>query len=393
MKRTLCLLLALLTLALSACGKISGQPDPSPRPGVTSVPNHTPTPAPTPAPTARPTVQPTPEPTVEPTAEPTAEPTDAPIDGPETFFHPLTGIPTDTDLSGQKPVAVVLNNLKQALPQQGISQADIIYEVLAEGGITRMLALYQTPSAVGSIGSVRSARLYFLELALGHDALFIHAGGSPEFYTVKKDLNLTTVDGVVGYYAYAGSGVFWRDRNRIDGQQYAYEHSLLTSGTRIQTVLTSDGLLGPHREGFSSGLKFTDEDPTANGQSASLVLVPFSNYKVGTFRYSEGTGLYSVEEYGNPYIDGNDGSQVQVTNLLVLRATTRVVDGEGRLSIDLSSGDGWYACGGKMIPITWTKGDGSAPLQFYRTDGSELELSRGKSYICIISSGRDISAE
>jgi hypothetical protein len=89
----------------------------------------------------------------------------------------------------------MLNNLKQALPQQGNSQADIIFEVLAEGGITRMMALYQDPSSVGFIGSVRSARRYYMELAAGMDAVFIHAGGSPDFYTVRDNSRITTADG------------------------------------------------------------------------------------------------------------------------------------------------------------------------------------------------------
>ena len=100
----------------------------------------------------------------------------------------------------------MLNNLKSALPQQGNSQADIIYEVLAEGGITRMLGIYQHPERVGPIGSVRSARQYFWELSQGHNAVFIHAGGSPEFYETKSRLGLFTVDGVNGAYSLAEIG-------------------------------------------------------------------------------------------------------------------------------------------------------------------------------------------
>lgn len=82
----------------------------------------------------------------------------------------------------RRPVAIMLNNLKEALPQLGQSQADVIYEVPAEGGITRMLAVYQSLDGVGKIGSIRSARPYYLELALGHDAIYIHAGGSEDAY-------------------------------------------------------------------------------------------------------------------------------------------------------------------------------------------------------------------
>lgn len=377
MKRTTCFLLALLMLLLAACG--SGKETSSDPPA----------PEATPTPVVTPSTQPTPEPT--PGATPEPAPTSEPGTG---FTHPLTGLPTETDLSGQKPVAIMLNNLKQALPQQGNSQADIIYEVLAEGGITRMLALYQDPSVLGTVGSVRSARLYYFELALGHDAVFIHAGGSPEFYTVQKKLGITTVDGVVGYYGYASTGLFWRDSNRIPGKDFAYEHSLLTSGQRITDILTKQGLLGEHLEGYTSHLKFSDSGTNVPmGTAHTTVTVPFSNYKTGVFRYDASTGLYAVEEYGQPYIDGNDGSQVAVTNLLVLFADTEVMDSEGRLSIDLSSGGGWYACGGELGAITWSKGGVGRPLRFLNEDGDDIILSPGKTYICIVPTSRVISAD
>ena len=126
MKRVICLFCALLFLLSAGCGgEKPGPATPSPLPVTDSpvTPEPTPTPTPTPA-----------------------------------FYHPLTGVPCGEDLSGKRPAAVMLNNLKAALPQQGNGQADIIYEVLAEGGITRMLAVYQDPSQLGLIGSVRSAR-------------------------------------------------------------------------------------------------------------------------------------------------------------------------------------------------------------------------------------------
>ena len=309
------------------------------------------------------------------------------------FRNPLTGLPTDIDLSGQKPVAVMLNNLKQALPQQGNGQADILYEVLAEGGITRMMAVYQDPSTLDTVGAVRSARLYYWQLAQGHDAVYIHAGGSPEFYSARRSQGATTVDGVNGYYSSAEAGLFWRDRERVAGHHYDYEHSLVTSGQAISTVLTRDGLLGPHSQDYSYEMTFVEDATPTGGQSAQVITVPFSNYKTWVFRYDAGDGLYLAEEYGQPYLDGNDGSQVAVTNLLILQATCTVVDSGGRLEVDLSSGSGWYACGGRIIPITWRKGAAQEQLRYYTQDGQPLALQTGKSYVCIIPTTREITVE
>lgn len=361
MKRVICLFSALLLLFLAACGDTTGEP--------------------------------TGEPTTEPTApEATATPEPSPEPTPEPIREPLTGLPCGEDLSGARPVAIMLNNLKAALPQQGNSQADIIYEVLAEGGITRMLAVYQHPERVGLIGSVRSARQYYWELAQGHDAVYIHAGASPEFYETKSRLGLFTVDGVNGRFSSAAAGMFWRDRERIAGHRYAVEHSLLTSGEAVSAMLAKEEKTA-HTEGYRYEMAFAEDGTPAGGQSAVTVTVPFSNYKSGVFRYDAAAKLYSVEEYGQPYIDGNDNTQVAVTNLLVLQTTCNVVDDKGRITVDLSSGSGWFACGGKMAPITWKKGDANQQLRYFNEDGSPLTLGVGKSYVCIIPTSRTVTAE
>ena len=167
----------------------------------------------------------------------------------------------------------------------------------------------------------------------------------------------------------------------------------LTSGETIVTQLTEDGLLGPHEDGYRYEMTFLEDGTPQGGQSASVVTVPFSNYKTGVFRYDAASGLYRVEEYGEPYIDGNDNSQVAITNLLILRTACTVVDDAGRLDVDLSQGEGWYACGGQIIPITWSKGAAQNQLRYFTQDGQPLSLGAGKSYVCIIPTSREITAE
>ncbi len=376
MKRLLCLLCAATLALLCACGD-----DPAPT---------SPSPTPDPSPVAEQTPTPSPEPSPEVTPEPSPEPSE--YTGP---VNPLTGEPTEEDISGNKPVAIMLNNIKAAMPQQGNSQADIIYEVLAEGGITRMLGVYQDISDLGLVGSIRSARQYYWELARGHDAVYVHAGGSPEFYSNKEASGLTTVDGVNGYYSYASTGLFFRDRQRIEGNYYAYEHSLLTSGEKLTAVLTDRGLLGPHRDSYEHTLTFADwqEAAPVDGNRLNSLTVNFSNYKSTTFRFDEEAGLYSVEQYGTPYIDGNDGSQITVTNVIILKTRCTVVDDAGRITVDLSSGEGWFTCGGSIRPITWEKGAAGQPLRYYDEFGEPLVLGRGKTYVCIIPLNRDFTME
>lgn len=379
MKRILCLLFAVLMVMLCAC-KSGEQPTPSQSA------------APVPSPSASESASPAPSEEPEPSDEPAPSPSEeTPVE--LTYTNPLTGLPMEQDTANQKPVAIMLNNIKAAMPQQGNSQADIIYEVLAEGGITRMVGIYHDISDLGIVGSVRSARLYYWDLALGHDAIFVHAGGSPEFDEYKASRDLPTVDGVHGYYSYATTGLFWRDRERIEGKYYAYEHSLITSGEKLTEILSARNEFGPHKDGYVYPITFTANGTPAGGQSATTVIAPFSNSKSTTFRYDKSTQLYLAEQYGGAMTDGNDGSQIAVTNVIVLKTSCTVVDDAGRMKVDLSSGEGWFACGGKMIPITWKKGAYDQPLRYYTADGDPLTLGQGKSYVCIIPLTRDVMAE
>lgn len=325
-----------------------------------------------------------------PSATPAPTPTPEPTPTPSAYINPLTGEATDTDLSGQKPVAVVLNNIRAAMPQQGNSTADILYEAVAEGGITRTLAVYQDPADLGTLGSVRSARDCFLDLALGHDGVFVHAGGSHYVYDTMAQLGVEDVDGVKGTNA---SGIFYRDPDRTPGVSYAWEHTLMADGQTLVQNLTASGLLGPHEEGYQYEMSFTPDGTPQGGQAADTVTVTFSTYKNTVFRYDAGTKTYLVEQYDSPYVDGNDGAQLSTTNVLVLQTDYATMDDGYYSDVSLTSGSGYFACGGKMIPITWEKGGHYDQMRYYTADGQPLTLGVGKSYVCIIPTSQSVVAE
>ena len=300
------------------------------------------------------------------------------------YTNPLTGEATETDISQNRPVAIMLNNLKKALPQHGVAEADMIYEVCAEGGITRMMAVFQSVEGVGDLGSVRSSRPYYVELAAGLDAIYIHAGGSNGAYEAIRDHGVFNIDGVNGPY---GGTMFWRDAQRR--KTAGFEHSLFTSDSRISDLLS--GALAAkrqtHEEGYSLPLTFAQDGTPADGQTANTVRVKFSNNKTGVFTYDAAQGAYLVSQHGAPYVDGNTDEQVAVTNVLVVMTDISVIpkDKEGRLDVDLvGSGSGWFACGGKYVPITWSKASPTAPLTYSTADGQPLTLGVGSSYINII---------
>lgn len=362
MKRRLFPLIIALCLALTACGGNGEEP----------VDLESPSPSPSGA------VAPTP------TQTPTPEPVDA-------LMNPLTGEQMEREeQASARPVAVMLNNIKKALPQQGNSQADILYECLAEGGITRLLGVYQSMEGVGEVGSVRSSRPYYLELALGLDAIYMHAGGSEDAYANIKKWDVTALD-CVRTTAY--SAVFWRDQGRIKNN--GLEHSVLTSGDAIVENFPNYSFRQEHEDGYSLGYRFTDDGTPAGGETADVVTVPFSGYKTGVFNYDAETKKYLVEEYSKPFVDGNNGEQVAVTNVVVILTGCRRIDDYGRMAVDLSgfSGDGYFACGGKIVPITWEKKDLNSPITYATTDGEPLVFGRGNSYVNIIPDTNEVTWE
>ena len=317
----------------------------------------------------------------------------APIPDPEPvvypYTNPLTGEGCDVDIGKNRPIAVMLNNLKKAMPQVGVSQADVIYEMVAEGGITRMMALFQDVEGAGEIGTVRSARDYYVSLACGHDAIFLHAGGSPQAYISIRDWGVTALDCVNGPYE---GTLFWRDQTRR--KNAGLEHSVLTSSEKIQELLPTYSRVEPeHEEGFTVGWTFSEEAP-AGGQAASQVTVPFSSYKTGVFTYDPETNQYLVSQYDAPYVDGNTGEQVAVSNVLVLHTDISAVRGDdaGRQSVRTTgSGEGVLLRDGQIYSITWQRDDRSDCLSFLDQSGQPIPLAVGHSYINIVGQSADVT--
>ena len=363
MKRRLValLLLGCMTLSLTGCGAKEETPPPPPAASVAEPPE------PTPAP------EPVPEPEPEPEPEPVYVPGGT---------NPLTGLPMEEEYENLRPMAVMINNHKAAQPQLGISQADIVYEIPAEGQITRMLGVFQTVEGVEILGSIRSARPYYIEAALGHDAFYVHAGGSFDAYEALANWGVPHMDGVNGG---RDAQIFWRDSDRK--ASLGYEHSLVTSGEKILEYLDSTSYRREHKDSYAYPVTFVEDGTPASGTDAARVQVKFSNYKTGTFDYDAETGLYMVSQFGKEHTDGNTGEQLGFTNVLVLETAMSVISGdsEGRLNVRMTgSGEGRFFCGGKGVEIQWSKADRSTPFTYSLADGSPLSLGQGKTYVCII---------
>ena len=293
----------------------------------------------------------------------------------------------DPSAPKQRPMAFMVNNTKIATPQIGTSAADLIFETEIEGGVTRMLAVYTDVSKVPELGSLRSLRHNFIDIAGGLDAIIVHVGSSYAAEDQDKRQGTDNINLAVYPSAWWRDEIWWKERGKA--------HSVKTTSERMTAALEKSGL---RTELSEEQVPFCDfGDPgvlvPANGEAAGLVTIPFSGYNKTTLTWDEAAGRYSKGEFGEPQIDLATGDPLQFTNALILQTSITSFDGGILRQIDLSSGKGFYVSGGKAEPISWKKGDTNDPFYFTTAAGELLVMNTGKTYIAIVSNQRTISFE
>lgn len=316
---------------------------------------------------------------------PVVTPIDPEPDPTKTEISYLTGLPCTPEEKVARPIAVMINNNKVSYPQESVSLADVIYECDMEGGVTRLMALFSSWSDIGNIGSMRSARDYFIDLSVAHDAIYVHAGGSPSAYTAIVETGIDNIDGVNMYTI--PEDTFWRDRDRI--KQCGYEHSMLTSGEKISTAVSSLKYRIEYSKGFSRAYSFKDEFsvPETDSFAEKLTLV-HSDYITVEFMYDVMNKKYLKRSFGAPHVDGSNEEQLAFENVVVLFVSEKVIDSEGRLSIDLTGeGKGYYLTGGKKVDITWQRQSEGTLFSLY-ADGEQLLFNPGKTHITLFNKNR-----
>lgn len=283
------------------------------------------------------------------------------------YMAPLTGLPVDHEIK-DRVVMVMINNHSKARPQSGLDQADMVYEMLEEGLITRFMAFYQSHSPK-IVGPVRSIRPYNVELGQGFDAIMSHAGGSVAALSMLKSGQYADLDEI-----YAYSKAYWRDKSR------RAPHNLYTSIAKLRTGAEAKGYnLGGTTPTFS----FYAPDEPMNGKAATTITVTYSKRNTAGYEYDTATKQYKRLTAGKPHLDKETGKQLMATNVLVIAARHRTLDQEGRLEIDTTGpGQGYMFQRGKVLPITWERrADGA--IRAYQ-NGVEVKLYPGTTWVNIV---------
>ena len=320
-----------------------------------------------------------PAPVTEVTEAPTAEPlpTADPHEGMAKSF--LTGKYIPEKKAKQRPYAVMINNIEYAARfHSGISQAAILYEAKVEGGITRLMGIFENPD-MKKLGSVRSARHYYVSVASEYDAVFVHFGLTKFALSKIDKLNVDNISGLSGY----GGRVFYRDRS------ISAPHNAFTSSKGLAAGMSTLKYRKKYKDNFEGHFKFYEEDTDLiSDKDADKVTVKFSGYASPYFVYDADKKVYKRYQYGKKHIDTANNKQLSFKNLIIQYVDDEpIVPGHAKdyrtINFEKASGKGMYITNGKAVKIKWKKNESKKMMKYYAEDGSELIINPGKTYIAL----------
>ena len=288
-------------------------------------------------------------------------------------------------LSGDsRPIAVMIDNNINAMPQAGLLEADIIYEIIVEGGESRLMLILQDKD-LDKIGPIRSARHYFLDYALENDAMYVHYGWSPQ---AQSDITSLGVDNINGIYESEDS--FWR----VD-DKYA-PHNAVTSTKNILEIADRKGYrVEKEKENVLNYV--VDEVNLADGEIANTVTIPYSSGNVVKYEYDEDLKEYVRYSRGEKQVDWDTEKTVTTKNIIIEKARNTTLNdgsGKGRQTLDnIKELDGYYITNGKAIKITCDKTTRSGQTVYKDLDGNEIDVNDGKTFIQICPIDAEITIE
>jgi hypothetical protein len=269
-------------------------------------------------------------------------------------------------------LAVMVENQQQARPQAGLDHASIVYEALAEGGITRFLALYAT-GYPDKVGPVRSARHYYVNWAAEYNAPLLHVGSSPLGYTAIAASKLPALDDM------RGDPGFWRSPER------PAPHNLYANPLQARDILkerraTADGSFG--------GLQFKRAFAPHTGEPVTHARIKFGRWSYTTdWHYDPYWNEYTRSMDGAPHVDAVSEEQIRATKVLIQSVESWLIEGdrEGRLEFaQLGTGRVTALVDGVAVPGTWSKAALDAPTEYLDEKGQPLRLNAGPTWIVVV---------
>lgn len=285
--------------------------------------------------------------------------------------YPFTGVETDEDVT-DRAVAVMINNHPKARPHSGLTKADIVFEILSEGDITRFLAIFQSEQPE-IVGSVRSAREYYFELANGYDALYIYHGAANFVNDMIRSRQIEHLDGAL----YDNDGHLFK--------RESFRRAPHNSYLLFDSVYEEASSKGYDTEHTYEPLKFLDENDSINdGESVNHIRIDYaaSGTESVEYSYDESKEVYTRKSRNEPTVELNSEEPIQLSNVFVIETYHEVIDNEGRRKVDIESGgDAFLFQKGHLQKVEWRNDNGRiVPVK----DGEVIGFVPGKTWINFI---------
>ena len=292
--------------------------------------------------------------------------------------------------SNSRPYAVMINNINVARPYQtGLQDAYIIYEMLAEGGITRYMALFKDKDTA-KIGTIRSSRHYYLDYALENDAIYVHFGWSDQAKSDIKNLGIDNIDGITN-----SSFAFWRD-SEVKKTGIAKEHTVYTKMESLKEAVakrkyrteTNQDLL------FEYSPEEIDLSSMPNAVSATSIDINYSSSNKNHYDYDATTKTYKRSVNGRPHTDYVTKEQYTFKNIIVYQLEYSLIPGDKKNRQGLSNlgnGTGYFITDGYAVPIKWSKDKRANQTKYTFEDGKEITLNDGNCFIQLQPKGQTLN--
>jgi hypothetical protein len=293
----------------------------------------------------------------------------------------FSGLELSDEVLNSRPVAVMIENSPDSRPQSGLINADIVFEVVDEYGVTRYVAVFSSKDTE-IMGPVRSARIYYAEIARSFDPIYSFWGTYPDAYPsiIKLDMDVLDANSDA-YVPYTNSG--WRDKSRSN----VTEHTAFMSTLAIKEDAEE---FGYSLEGGQSPLNFKLDAVESERGSISDIVVDFSHdsYKVG-FEFDQGLNKYYKSTGGEPHIDFESQEQLSVNNVIVLMTDIDgPIDQYGHMVVRTTGsheiGDAYFFMDGNVIEGTWGRTSAFDSFEFKDKEGNMVLFNRGCTWICMI---------
>ena len=287
--------------------------------------------------------------------------------------------------SNSRVFAVMINNSHKAWPHSGLQDAFLNYEIVVEGGITRIMSLFKDKNAE-RIGSIRSARHYFLDYAMENDAIYVHFGHSPQ---ALDDISSFGIENLNGMYS---STLFWRDKSL----NKSTEHTAFTNIEKIKSLCEDKGYRMTTEN--DTVLNFTtdriDLSEMENSLKADKVEIDYSSYTDTSYEYDEESGLYKRFMSGEAHMDYVTEKQYTTKNIITYQIKNYSIDSAGRQTLEnIGSGTGYYITNGYAVPITWEKTSRESKTIYKYEDGTPIKINDGVTWIQIQPEGKSLNIE